>query len=466
MSTIKDYTQDSSDCKEFLSPLLDLIDDKDLLKSYSKTVAESIQYPKDSAFIAGLTVVSSITCRLFKVKRHENDTQGMPIGIYSVIEQPPSTGKTGVLNAFQEPIRRMQKEKRKSILEHIKAIDGGDKALIEGLDARLEKIDDLIITNSTQEALEASLINSGGFFGAISSEQGLLNTVLGGTYGGKDKKNNLDVVLSGRFGDYIRVKRASREGFSGRPVGAICQMAQDGTIDGLIESSGASGLVERFICWKEPNLLRHRDHLNRRFINDGIAKRYAERLSPWLEEISTLHQDFDTLPLLSLSEKGYRLLGEFRQELEPHLGDGEKYSHSIIRGAVGKVDGQVLSIASNLHLMNHGGKTIDDASVTTAINIVSLVIDKLFKTCTEKGLIGTTAEFEAVSKYLEKKGKIGATRTEIYNSLKTTHPFKTMDNGVSGAITATIEAMLERGHIDKQETPSTAGQLITRYINA
>ncbi|WP_459583823.1 hypothetical protein, partial [Enterobacter hormaechei] len=61
------------------------------------------------------------------------------------------------------------------------------------------------------------------------------------------------------------------------------------------------------------------------------------------------------------------------QELEPELGDGGKYSHTMLRGAMGKFDKQVMRLASVIHTIRNwqpGGKRskkIDTATIDEAI---------------------------------------------------------------------------------------------------
>ncbi|WP_322114138.1 DUF3987 domain-containing protein, partial [Escherichia coli] len=62
---------------------------------------------------------------------------------------------------------------------------------------------------------------------------------------------------------------------------------------------------------------------------------------------------------LQVTDAAMRRLNKARQELEPELGDGGKYSHTMLRGAMGKFDKQVMRLASVIHTIRNwqpGGK--------------------------------------------------------------------------------------------------------------
>ena len=384
------------------------VNDKNLLKAYSLQVAEAMQFPLNPVFLAGLAVVSSINCRRYSIERRGGSK--LPISLYCVIEQPPSTGKTGVLGYFERPFKTIMKKEAKATREKIKElkklVESNDKAEIDALESKAHAINSLLTTNTTQEALESSLNHSNGFFSAISSEQGLLNSMMGLSYG-KGAPQNLDVVLSGRFGETVAVNRLSRVGYNGEVVGAICCFAQNGTIDNLLTASGGTGLFERFLFNAEPHRLGTRNMMQDYVICPTIKGRYDAKMTAWTESILRQSQpDFDELPVLKFTLEGYQLMGHFRQDLEPSMADGARYSHDILRGAVGKVDAQVLSIAANLFLIDKDpeidGIEIPQEYVISAIDIVTHQIESLLEACKNKGIIGVSAEMSAVIGYLEK----------------------------------------------------------------
>lgn len=448
------------------------VNNKNLLKAYSVQVSEAMQFPLNPVFLAGLTVVSSINCRRYSIERRGGSK--LPISLYCVIEQPPSTGKTGVLGYFEKPFKAIMKKEAKATKEKIKELkklmDSNDKAEIEALESKAHAVNSLLTTNTTQEALEASLNHSNGFFSAISSEQGLLNSMLGLSYG-KGAPQNLDVVLSGRFGETVAVNRLSRVGYNGDVVGAICCFAQNGTIDNLLAASGGTGLFERFLFNAEPHKLGARNMMQDYVVCPTTKGRYEAKMAAWTESILKQPQpDFDQLPALKFSPGGYQLLAHFRQELEPSMADGARYSHDILRGAVGKVDAQVLSIAANLFLIDKdpdsGSLEIPQEYVISAIDIVTHQIESLLEACKNKGIIGVSAEISAIVSYLENKPS-GATMQSIKNTVKQKKPFSLIEKGTAQAIEATVLKMLEAGLLtSKTAKEGQKGQEVTTYKNA
>jgi hypothetical protein len=254
-------------------------------------------------------------------------------------------------------------------------------------------------------------------------------------------------------------------------VGAVCCFAQGGTIDNLLTASGGTGLFERFLFNAEPHLLGKRNMLKDSAVCPATQDAYNNKITEWTQGILSNNQpDYDQLPTLKLSKQGYDLLALCRHEIEPFMADGARYSHDILRGAAGKIDAQVLSIAANLFLIDHDpkqeAKEVPLEYVAAAIEIAKHQIESLLEACKNKGIIDLSAEFSAVINYLERKPH-GATMNEIKNSLKTTNPFKTMLKGRAQAIDLTIKKMIEAGALTS-ETLRTGktGQEVTKYKNA
>ncbi|QGF21262.1 DNA helicase [Citrobacter phage HCF1] len=98
----------------------------------------------------------------------------------------------------------------------------------------------------------------------------------------------------------------------------------------------------------------------------GVMKRIEEKLIPMLEDrhyVCNVGKFIYINPclmgateesvVLKPSRGAMRVLNIARQELEPDLADGGKYSHTMLRGALGKMDKQVIRIASVLHVIRN-----------------------------------------------------------------------------------------------------------------
>ena len=92
--------------------LLKHVPDSYILKRLSIATANAIQLPVSSVFLAGLGVFSSISCRRYVVAyQHGGD---VPIGLYTIIEQPSGTGKSWCLTTFQKPFFKAHDAKVKA----------------------------------------------------------------------------------------------------------------------------------------------------------------------------------------------------------------------------------------------------------------------------------------------------------------------------------------------------------------
>jgi hypothetical protein len=197
----------------------------------------------------------------------------------------------------------------------------------------------LFTTNATPEGLEKELPRNKGMFSAVSSEQGLFNTL----FGNRSYANaNFDIVLNAFDGGYVSFSRTIRKGFAGVPAGAIVCFAQDGSIDTVLEAgSNGIGLSERFLMLSEPHRLGLRDRkamfLGTAF-NDLSAMEDYTAVCNNLADVFSEPEFFKNLSHLRLSDAAIDELGDYLLKIEPYLANGEQFSHSSLRGACGKVD--------------------------------------------------------------------------------------------------------------------------------
>lgn len=461
------------------------VDDLHLLKRLATSISAATSIPVHTVFLIGLAAVSSITSRLYRVAYRAGGW--LPTGAYLLGEHPPGTAKTRVVNCFTSPIRKALKEVIKGMEERIgkllkemgeiaeqkaakrkkkplqisgEIINGDiteeDKGKEEELKSQIEKAkhiikicEDFTTTNTTPEAMDEVLSGSNGFFSCISSEQGLIDSWLGLSYG-EGKANNNDTLLNGFDGGFTSTKRVGRAGFRGDAVGCAMLFAQQGSIEKVLKASNGTGLSERFLCISEKHALGTRDFTKYTPIDQAWMDEYRAMITQLVEGmIERIDKDpqehnFDTLPALQISVAGWQRIDQFKTEIEPHLADGAKYSHTAIRGAAAKADMQVMKIGAILHLSRASTQDKPEIGLDTinsAIGIAGGMLDSLYQLCRDKGIIGVKAEYQSILTWFEKDQK-SRTERDIIQAKAQTKPFKDFTGNKSKLIRATLAEMV------------------------
>jgi hypothetical protein len=426
---------------------LNFVDDRHLLKQYALTISKATFLPVHTVFLVGLGVFSSIACRRWCVEYPDGDT--LPLGLYLVAEQPSGTAKSRTIRAFQRPfyeaehaVKTRVKEKLQQLLADKENKDN-NAAEIERLHKVLRSV--LFATNATPEALELSLFNTQGYFSAVSAEQGLFNTILGGCY--SDKASNNDLLLNGFVAEYMGSMRVSREGFTGIVTGGVTMFAQTGGIETLLKASNGTGLAERFLMIAEQHNLGRRDFKTKRFINRDIAQQYNDLCRHFADYVIEESLKYADLSRLDICREGWNAIEDFKHHTDYHLADGGRYSHIAIRGAAAKMDIQVMKIAANLHLLDDYQRkttTIELKHVHTAIEIVNVMIEARLNLCRDKSIIGQKAEYQAILSLFETSTK-PRTEREIINAKSQTNPFKDYTGNKSELVRSVLNDMVSNG---------------------
>lgn len=437
-----------------------------LLKELSKSIAKARWLPVDSVFLMGLAIFSSMACRKYSVA-YEGGYDSLPIGLYAVAEQPPGLGKSMCMNIFQAPFFETRKESIKNRKEEILRLeqlaDSDSDAKDKLMQLKKNPLPPLFVTNTTPEALERYLTTTDGYFSAVSSEQGLSNSLLGLSYGDGKRANNNDLLLQGFDGGYMSSMRVGRECFEGEVVGGVALFAQDGSVDGIIASSKTSGMSQRFLMLVEKDSLGTRDHLNKSVVCRELIQQYKQRCTPLAETICKGIKADQVV--LTISKDCWHKINVFQNQLEPELKPTGKYSHPLLNAAVAKCNMQVMKIAANLHLMDETQKMygdISDKHVLSAIGIVTELLDALATLCMDKGVIGSCAEFSAILNYLT-KSHVAKSERDILNGLRNTSPFKDMHTNKSAAIRKTLADMEHQGILSPSFMPLSDGKMKKVY---
>jgi len=291
------------------------------------------------------------------------------------------------------------------------------------------------------------MLVTNGHFSAISSEQGMFNSLFGGAYLGQGRVSNNDTVLNGFDGGEVSSTRINREGFVGEALGAIVSFAQSGSIESLLEAAVGTGLSERFLMLDEEHLLGTRDHTVYKSVDESLLSIYEEYCAGVFQSVECV-STLDNLHELTLSDKGYRLIDEYRNKIEPELADGRRFSYAALRGAASKANIQIMKVASLLHLLDSNlerfsiDDVVADSHVEAAIQIVDSLLENSLSICNNKGLIGKKAEFDSILGLFDKKSK--RTEREIIKAKVKTNPFKHLTGNKSKAVKEALAEMVEQ----------------------
>lgn len=429
--------------------LIQHVDNNHLIKQLSQYVSELTYLPASTVMLMGMAVFSSIATRRYAV-RYQNGKK-LPIGLYVLAEQPSGASKSRCLDLFQEPFFKAREQATAHIQCQITSL-GEKESLTPGEEATLKQLKKplvpLFISNTTSEGLENTLHSSKGFFSNVASELGLLNSLLGMSYG--KGENNNDIVLNGFDGGYIGNCRVTRQGYAGRVIGSIVCFAQQGTIEKVLAASNGTGLSERFLMLAENHQLGTRDHTVNPEHNVFLEGRYSQACC-FAENLLINPRQVDELEDLQISPEGYLRIANYRNQIEPHLKDGGKYAHISLRGAASKMNMQIMKIAAILHLLDEsraGQTLIFDQHVDSAIRIANELLEANLKLCQDKGIIGRKAEFTAILNYLTARPGAKSER-DIINSLRSTLPFKDQTGNKSDAIKQALAEMTSQRLLNK-----------------
>ena len=422
-------------------------------KQYVGDVALMCNISSNTSLLVGLGIVSSVACRVFGVQYQNGDV--LPTGEYIICSGLPGDAKSRMLKAYQRPIfqayKAAVKDYRKREAEFRESPENEGKKFKDPYPTRI------FITDSTVEALEPVLAESGGYFALASAEQAVINTLTGASYGGEGRKNNNDLPLKGFNGEYHASSRATRSGYSGDVVGSITCFAQPAAIETILVRSEGSGLAERGLFAHEPTQQGTRDHTRQHYPQEFSQNVYNRIVEGLAGQAIGQPQDFEDLPAYRISSSDWRKIYLFRNEIEPHLADGGKYSTATMRGIAAKVDMHIMKIAALLaYLYGHYTDEIPSQLISVgeipsqfidaAIGIMQDMLDNTLNLLFSVGMIGFNAEEHQIIDYLG--GKKGATRRQVQEAKKKVKPFIETQSPY-GAIGKTIDRLIQKGVVSE-----------------
>lgn len=412
-------------------------------KQYVSDVALMCNIHPSTSLLIALGIVSSVACRAFGVQYQNGDS--LPVGEYVICGGLPGDSKSRMLKNFQYPVFQARKaayrayKQRKK--EHEESEDPDKGAFTE------KPPPHVFVTDSTVEALEPILRESGGYFALASAEQAVINTLTGASYGGEGRKNNNDLPLKGFNAEYHASSRSIRSGYTGIVVGSITCFAQPAAIETILAKSEGSGMAERFLLAEEPTQQGTRDHTRQHHPWEYSRNVYT-RIVQELGKLALMEpQDFEDLPAYHISSSDWHKIYLFRNELEPHLADGGKYSTATMRGVASKVDMHIMKLAALLAcLYEYPIGEIPSQFIDAAISIMKDMLDNTLNLLVSIGVIGFNAEEHQIIDYLGNRK--GATRRQVQEAKAKVKPFKESQSPYA-AIGGTIDRLIQKGVVSE-----------------
>jgi hypothetical protein len=381
---------------------------KNTLGKFVKSVAASVQFPVNTACLHAFTCVASAMVRNFTFSVYGDKKS--PVTLYTVSAQPPSTGKSGIHDYFCSPIRehyglvnQQIKEDRKRLKVEIKSIQNKIKSTknpheqasmeveIEELEQQLSGMGDIIHStdDTTPEALEALASRQGNWFNALSPEADILNTLVGGSYGGDSRKVNHGLILKAWDGEYFSSARVTRTTTAGFYRGCMGVLAQDEGVKSILKAGESGrGLSERVLIMRERPLLGQRDMMGYTPVDQELKQWYSD-LCKNLVESGEVNFTF--------CDKAKTLVNEYRAEIERKLSNKGIYSSNLLRGFCGKAGSQIYRIACIIHASENwciGGsksKKVNAKTTQDAILIFNEIKECYVDAVASEGYAGNTA---------------------------------------------------------------------------
>lgn len=393
-----------------------------ILELYSDSVRRSVKFPPNTCFLHALGCLSSAMSRQFTYTPYIGSDECRPVNLFCVSGQPPSTGKSGVNNAFMDHIRiaysalnTANAVKASEINRDIKELKDQLKAAkitkqIGTLDRDLaEKQEELLkypayvtdVNDATPEGLEMLVAKQDGWGNIISAEAEAINVMLGLVYGDSSKKANNGIFLAMWAGEWVSVQRSSREGFRGKVRGSCAVLAQPETVRSILEAGKQGrGISERFLLINEPHMLGDRDHHEFTPVDKDLKRQYIALVNNLVNE-KGVNFTFD--------ESAHRAINDYRNFIEKQMSDNGRYNDSMIRGSMGKAGEQVQKIASIMWAAQEWGengrkrKVIGYKTTIRAIEIFDELSRTYLHAAENSGFAGLTPKINAVKEYLVKR---------------------------------------------------------------
>lgn len=367
-----------------------------------KAVGDEYKFPANTVFLHGLAVLSAAVNRAFKYEYYNDQCA---CNLYTVTAQPPSSGKSGVNGFFCKPIAmafdNLNKEnakKRNRLVKELSEMEaqnektGGLDNEIYELQSKIKNLGriDYSVSNTTAEAAESKAFKQGGMINIISAEAEAISVIMGSTYGDSSKSANYELFLKAWDNEWLSSSRVTRGDNAGYVFGSVAVIAQQDAIRGILQAGmSGRGVSERILMLSERPIL---------------GTRNLHQWTPAPKELKDCY--FNLIQncvssgevTLKMSSAGMNEIIKFRQNIEPELADGRMYSNTMLRGAMGKADKQIIKIACLLHIAENwkpNGRNqikVPRETIVSAINIFDQLSQTYIKAADDLGYAGKMTE--------------------------------------------------------------------------
>jgi hypothetical protein len=386
-----------------------------------------------------------------------------PLQLYVVVSALPSERKSPVLSAILAPIRVFIKnhnemhasevaanQSKRAILRKKweKAIGRGNEEEATQLAEELQAMPDLrplelLLTDSTPEALAKAMGRNNGRMGFASGEGGLFN-VLAGAY---SDQVNLDVILQGYSGEAVAIERVSREPVRIEHAAlAVTLAVQPQVLDKFLtnEVMLERGLAARFMYSQPPSKLGTRLIRDARPIPSVVSLAYERRMRQL-----TAFQASEKVHQLSFSTEAMETYYRWAEEVEGRLSNEWA---GIANGWEGKLVGNTVRLAGAVKLLDDP----DPMHVITGLHFSSAVelaryfiAQALHITGKDLGLAPDTRE---VLEEIKKQGKPTVKAYDLRQKLRFRKRFER-----EGSVNAALLELERFGYIRQGMPPEWNG---------
>lgn len=358
------------------------------LKQYGVELAEELQVPVDMVATAMLATVALSNQGKYMIQGKEGWLE--PLNIYAVDIAKPSERKSPTMAKIIKPIYEYENEvnnqRKKAIknsqdfielyegkLKKLKSKSFSSQEEKNQIEEEISEINDILVNHKpikqlrlvvddiTPEALATIMVDNNEKIGIFSSEGGIFET-MAGRY--NNNIANFDILLKGYSGDRTSI---DRKGYNteilNNPYITIMLFVQPIVIEEVFsnEQFRGKGLCARLLyCYPESKV-------GNRNVDSKAASKEAEKQYHSVIK-KMLKKEVKELQILKLSSDAYNKSQEFATCLEKLLNN----ELQEIEDWAGKLHGNILRIAGNLHLaanVENDNLIVSKQTIVDAINI-------------------------------------------------------------------------------------------------
>lgn len=421
-----------------------------LMARMAISISNEVSFPPSTAFLHGLGAVSSALNKGFKIKFKKTT---IPLNLFVITAQRPSTGKSSINSFFMEPINRAyDDENKRTAVERMKlqrdlamTEDKLEKMLsvkstaneyemqeaydvIQSIKNKLKEIPEWVsnITNATIEATEMVAASQNGLFNIVSAEADAINVITGNVYGDAKSKKQYSIILSGWDNEEVKTFRVGRKGINCKVRGSISILAQADAVDTILQSSeGGRGVTERFLLLDEKGFLGYRTK------GTITEAQYNAITTEYSNTVNNIVAERDVL--IDFSPESLDFIQAVKFRMEPNLKEDGKYANDLIGGFMGKLEKHVMKIAAILHCTDewrdsgNRSRIVPLGTTQRAYALFMELADRFLQAADFHGYTGERSEISSLVDYFTQKaekGNLKLTMPKLRDNIKNTKAFK------------------------------------------